>query len=90
VNPVQMRIAGQQIARGRPSHERLNGRAGKIQPQFMNQRRGEQRVAIASQRDHQNVHNREIFSSSPVVDLPGTNGTSTMRPPADSTARRSF
>ena len=50
------------------------------------------RIARVAPVQHQETHenqSREIFSSSAVVDLPGTNGTMIIFPPADSTARRS-
>ena len=72
-----------------PHHQHINCRGGKIRAQFVEQRRGEQRVANARERNDEDFHSREIFSSSDVVDLPGTNGTKMIFPPADSTARRS-
>ena len=70
-------------------HQRVNRRVGKIRAQLMDERRGNQRVADARHGDDQNFHSREIFSSSAVVDLPGTNGMILIFPPAASTARRS-
>ena len=89
VNAVQVRIIFKQILRTGPKRERVNRCAGKIRAQFANQRRGQERVANARQGNDQDFHNREIFSSNDVVDFPGTNGTITIFPPADSTARRS-
>ena len=90
MDAIQMGIARQQIARRHPAHQRFNRGVREVRPQLMDERGGKQGVAVAGQRNDQNLHRRAIFSNSPVVDLPGTNGTSTIRPPADSTARRSF
>ena len=86
---VHVRIVFQQILCARPHYQRVNRRVGKIRAQLVDERRGDQRVADARQGNDQNFHSREIFSSSAVVDLPGTNGTRIIFPPADSTARRS-
>ena len=51
-----MRIALEEIAGSVPEHEGVDGGVGEIQSQFMNQRRGEQGVADARERNDQNLH----------------------------------
>ena len=88
INGIEMGIVLQKFRPG-PADQCINLRLGKIRAQFVNQRRRKQRIADARKRNDQDFQSREIFSRIAVVDFPGTNGTSLILPPADSTARRS-
>jgi hypothetical protein len=60
MNRLEMRVAVQQIVRTTPEDQHIRRRVGKIAAQFMDQRRGEQRIADAREGDDKDSHSAEI------------------------------
>ena len=56
MNRVQVWVLFQQVLRPSPAHEGVNSSSREIGAQFVNERRGKDRVANAGQRDDQDVH----------------------------------